>query len=65
MSGISRHFKVLLEWDAEDGVWVPYVHSLNDLSTWGKTREEALANTTEAILGYLEAAAKGSTSARK
>jgi predicted RNase H-like HicB family nuclease len=31
---------------------------LNGLSTFGDTREEALANTREAIQGYLEAAAK-------
>ena len=32
--------------------------ALNYLSTYGETREQALANTREAILGYLEAAAK-------
>lgn len=35
-----------------------YVPTLNGLSTFGETREEALANTREAILGYLEAAQK-------
>ena len=53
-----RSFHVLLEWDAEDGVWVTYVPVLGYLSTFGETREEALANTKEAIVGYLEAAAK-------
>jgi predicted RNase H-like HicB family nuclease len=53
-----RQFQVVLEWDAEDSVWVTYVPVLNYLSTFGETREEALANTQEAILGYIEAAKK-------
>ena len=53
-----HHFQVLLEWDRGAGLWVTYVPSLNSLSTFGETREEALDNTREAILGYLEAAAK-------
>ena len=53
-----RKFKVLIEWDSEDETWVTYVPSLGHLSTYGDTREEALAQTREAILGYLEAAAK-------
>ena len=54
----KRRYHVLLEWDPEDQVWVTFVPALNDLSTFGETREEALANTQEAIEGYLEAAAK-------
>ena len=54
----ARRFKVLLEWDAGDDVWVSYVPTLGYLSTYGDTREEALEQTREAILGYLEAAAK-------
>ncbi|MHB8618321.1 MAG: type II toxin-antitoxin system HicB family antitoxin [Chloroflexota bacterium] len=54
----TRRFAVLLEWDADDQVWVSYVPALNHLSTYGDTREEALAQTREAIAGYLEAAAK-------
>lgn len=53
-----RQFQVVLEWDAEDSVWVTYVPVLNNLSTFGETREEALTNTQEAILGYIEAAKK-------
>lgn len=49
---------MVLEWDAEDHVWVTYVPVLNYLSTFGETREGALANTQEAILGYIEVAAK-------
>jgi predicted RNase H-like HicB family nuclease len=48
----------LLEWDPEAGVWVTYVPTLNGLSTFGETKELALANTREAILGCLEAAEK-------
>ena len=53
-----RRFKVVLEWDADDRVWVTYVPALWLLSTYGDTREEALDNSREAILGYLEAASK-------
>ena len=48
----------MLEWDAEDSVWVTYVPALNHLSTFGDTREEALAMTREAIEGYLAVAAE-------
>jgi predicted RNase H-like HicB family nuclease len=54
----TRRFKVFLEWDPEAPAWVTYVPALNHLSTFGDSREEALANTKEAILGYLEAAEK-------
>ncbi|HYU18391.1 MAG TPA: type II toxin-antitoxin system HicB family antitoxin [Chloroflexota bacterium] len=54
----TRHFKVLLEWDSDSQAWVTYVPALDQLSTFGDTRDEALENTREAILGYLEAAAK-------
>ena len=52
----TRTFKVLLECDAEDGVWVTTVPALDGLSTYGETRDEAIEQTREAILGYLEAA---------
>ena len=55
---VTRSFQVVLEWDPESRVWVTYVPTLNFLSTFGDTREEALANTREAILGYFEAAAQ-------
>ena len=55
---LTRRYKVLLEWDPQDQVWISYVPDLNYLSTYGETREEAIANTREAILGYLEAAEK-------
>jgi predicted RNase H-like HicB family nuclease len=55
---MTQHFQVLMEWDPEDSVWVTHVPALNALSTFGDTREEALANTREAIEGYIEAAVK-------
>ncbi len=49
---------MLLQWDPEDLVWVTFVPRLNQLSTFGDSREEALEHTREAIVGYLEAASK-------
>lgn len=54
----TQRYHALLQWDSESGVWVTYVPVLNGLSTFGETRKEALDNTREAILGYLEAARK-------
>lgn len=54
----THRFRVLLEWDSEDQVWVSYVPALNFLSTFGETRDEVLSNTEEAIVGYMEAAQK-------
>jgi len=51
-------FKILIQWDTDDKLWVTHVPALNYLSTFGETREEALENTREAILGYFEAAEK-------
>jgi predicted RNase H-like HicB family nuclease len=55
---VMRRFPTILEWDAEDRVWVTYVPSLNHLSTYGETEAGALERTREAIVGYLEAAQK-------
>ena len=51
-------YSVVLEWDEHEQVFVTYVPALDFLSTFGATREEALARTREAITGYLEAATK-------
>ena len=53
-----RSYNVVLEWGPEENVWVTYVPALDFLSTYGDTKEEAIENTREAILGYAEAAAK-------
>lgn len=59
MSAVEvRQFSVIVEWDAEDDVWVAQVPALDHLSTYGETRQAALDHTREAILGYLEAAGK-------
>jgi len=56
---MAKHtFQVVLEWDSQSKAWVTYVPTLDFLSTFGQSREEALENTREAIIGYLEAAAK-------
>ena len=49
---------MFLEHDPSEGVWVTCVPSLNCLSTFGDSREGALAETRDAIVGYFEAAAK-------
>jgi predicted RNase H-like HicB family nuclease len=55
---MTRRFTIVLEQDRDAGVWVTYVPALGQMSTWGETRAEAIANTREAIVGYLEAAAR-------
>ncbi|MGH4000377.1 MAG: type II toxin-antitoxin system HicB family antitoxin [Pseudonocardiaceae bacterium] len=53
-----RQFSVVVEWDSEDEIWVSHVPALDHLSTYGHTREAALKSTREALVGYLESAAK-------
>ena len=53
-----RSFQVMLDWDLKEQLWVSYVPALDFLSTYGDTKEETIENTRDAILGYLEAAAK-------
>jgi len=48
-----REYTFSMVWDADEHVWVTHVPDLNDLSTYGKTREEAIAMTKEAIELYL------------
>ena len=54
----TQTYKVILEWDSEAQAWVTYVPALNLLSTFGETRDEAINNSREAIVGYIEAATK-------
>ncbi len=61
----NRQFRVLVDWDPEAQAWVTLVPGLGDLSTFGETREEALAQNREAILGYLEAARREGGPARR
>lgn len=53
---MKREFQVLVEYDPAAKAWVTLVPALDHLSTFGSTRDEALENTREAIVGYLEAA---------
>jgi predicted RNase H-like HicB family nuclease len=55
---MSSPFRIVFQWDAEDRVWVSHVPNFGDLSTYGETLEEALAQTRDATLGYLETAAQ-------
>ena len=55
---MTNRYNAMLVWDKDDQIWVAYIPTLNWLSTYGETREEALEQATEAALGYLEAAAK-------
>lgn len=55
---MTMRYNVLLTWDPDDRIWVAYVPTLDWLSTFGETRKEALDRAREAVLGYLEAAAK-------
>jgi predicted RNase H-like HicB family nuclease len=45
---------VRLEWDEDTESWVTYVPELNNISTFGKTQEEALKNTRDLVIGYLD-----------
>ena len=51
----ARRFKVLLEFDPDDKVWVTYVPALDNISTFGETKDQALELTRELVLGYMEA----------
>jgi len=42
----TKQYQVVVEWDVTEQVWVRMVPELDDLSTFGETREE--------IVGYLE-----------
>jgi len=47
-----------MEWDPEDHVWIAQVPTLNHLSTYGETDQEAVNKCGEAILGFFEASEK-------
>jgi predicted RNase H-like HicB family nuclease len=54
----DERFDVIIEHDPDHGAWVTYVPSLNNLSTYGDTRDEAIEQTREAIRGYLRVATR-------
>ncbi len=49
-------YTVILQED-EEGNWLASVPAIKGCHTWGHTRDEALANTKEAIEGCLESLA--------
>lgn len=51
----TRKFKVILEWDSEGAVFNVSVPALPGCNTYGKTRDEALERSQEAIAGFIEA----------
>ena len=53
---MDNKFEVLVTRSASENIWTTHVPALNDLSTFGPTRDIALERTREAIVGYLEAA---------
>jgi len=57
MAGIDP-LRIVLEWECDDQVWVSHVPGVGGISTYGDTLEEVVAQTREAILGYLETAAE-------
>jgi len=51
---MHRRFKVILEWDNEEKVYVVTVPALPGCSSYGSTKEEALERIQEAIAVTLE-----------
>lgn len=49
-----RSITVKLEWDPETRNWMSFIPELNNISTFGKTQEEALEHTRDLLRGYLE-----------
>lgn len=55
---MERRFKVILEWNEEEGGYTVTVPALPGCITEGDTIEETLANAREAITSYLKALEK-------
>lgn len=51
---MPRKFKVILTWDKDDKVYVAAVPAIPGCSTFGDTKEEALAMAEDAIKVTLE-----------
>jgi predicted RNase H-like HicB family nuclease len=48
-------FKMILDWDVGAQAWVTCVPSLGGISTFGNSLDEAILETREMVIGYLEA----------
>ena len=47
-------FKIIFDWDVDAQAWVSCVPSLGEISTFGDTLDEAVLQTREMVIGYLE-----------
>ncbi len=52
---MSQHTRQVILYKDEDGYWVAECPSLKGCNSQGKTKEEALSNIKEAIVGYVTA----------
>ncbi|MDJ0902366.1 MAG: type II toxin-antitoxin system HicB family antitoxin [Xenococcus sp. MO_188.B8] len=52
---MSQHTRQVLLYKDEDGYWIAECPSLKGCNSQGKTKEEALSNIKEAIVGYVAA----------
>jgi predicted RNase H-like HicB family nuclease len=52
---MSQHTRQVILYRDEDGDWVAECPSLKGCNSQGKTKEEALSNIKEAIVGYIAA----------
>lgn len=43
-----------MEWDRDTGAWVTVIPELSGISTFGKTQQEALENTRDMVLAWLD-----------
>ena len=55
---MERRFKIVLEWNEDEGGYTVTVPALPGCITEGDTAEEALVNAKEAITSYLKALEK-------
>ncbi|TFI54499.1 type II toxin-antitoxin system HicB family antitoxin [Mastigocladus laminosus UU774] len=52
---MSQHTRQVILYKDEDGYWIAECPSLKGCNSQGKTKEEALSNIKEAIVGYVTA----------
>ena len=52
----TRHYSMVIEWDAEDGIFVVTIPELPGCRTHGGTYEEAVQQAQLAIQSWIEAA---------
>ncbi len=52
---MSQHTRQVILYKDEDGYWIVECPSLKGCNSQGRTKEEALSNIKEAIVGYVAA----------